>query len=73
MVQIRCYACHMPFALSRDTVHSALDQVTEEGLSHFNAYCPRCRKANRISRERLQKAAPEWNPTEAEEEQTAAD
>ncbi len=63
-MQIRCYACHMPFSLNKATVHGALDQVYTEDLSHFNAVCPRCRKANRISKQQLQRAAPDWIPPE---------
>jgi hypothetical protein len=61
-MQIRCSNCHRPFALSREAIHAALDTVTAEDLSHFNAYCPHCRRANRISRQELQRAAPDWKP-----------
>jgi hypothetical protein len=59
----------MPFALNKEAVHSALDTVTRENLSHFNAYCPRCRKANRISRDRLERAAPDWTASEPEKQE----
>lgn len=59
-MQIRCYNCHKPFALGKDAVHAALDTLNAEGLSHYNAYCPHCRRANRVSREELQRAAPDW-------------
>jgi hypothetical protein len=45
-----------------------LDAVTTEDLSHFNAYCPHCRRANRISRQELLRAAPDWEPQPPEEE-----
>jgi hypothetical protein len=63
-MQIRCYSCHTPFSLNRETIHAALDHLTSEDLQHFNAHCPRCRKANRISRQQLLRAAPEWVPSE---------
>jgi hypothetical protein len=66
-MQIRCYSCHTPFAISRDAVRAALDQIHEQGLSHYNAQCPRCRKVNRISPEQLQRAAPDWVPPEEQE------
>ena len=59
-MQIRCYHCHRPFALSKEVVHAALDLVTEENLSHYDAACPHCRRINRISREELAHAAPDW-------------
>lgn len=70
-MQIRCYNCHRPFALSQAVVHSALDHVTVAGLSHYNAYCPHCKRANRISVEELHRAAPNWEPQSAEEESAA--
>jgi hypothetical protein len=59
-MQIRCHNCHRPFALSREAVHTALDIVTEEQLNHYNATCPHCRRVNRISRDELMRAAPDW-------------
>jgi phage FluMu protein Com len=69
-MQIRCSHCHKPFALGKDAVHAALDTVFAEDLSHYNAYCPHCRRANRISREELLHAAPDWSPSSPEEETT---
>lgn len=66
-MQIRCYNCHKPFALSREAIHNALDITTAEGLGHYNAYCPHCRRANRISSEELHRAAPEWEQRTPEE------
>jgi phage FluMu protein Com len=67
-MQIRCNNCHKPFALGKEAVHAALDTVSAEDLSHFNAYCPHCRRANRISRQELLRAAPDWEPQTAQEE-----
>jgi phage FluMu protein Com len=61
-MQIRCYNCHKPFALSNEQVHAALDMVEAKDLHHYNARCPFCRKMNRISREELMHAAPDWKP-----------
>jgi hypothetical protein len=59
-MQIRCYSCQTPFALNREAVHAALDTIEEGDLKYFNAHCPRCRKANRLSRQQLLNAAPDW-------------
>jgi hypothetical protein len=59
-MQIHCYHCHKPFAISKEVIHNALDALSDENLSHYNAYCPHCRRANRISFEELQRAAPDW-------------
>lgn len=75
-MQVRCYHCHKPFALSREVIHQALTILTNEGLAHYNAYCPHCRRANRVSRAELLRAAPDWRPTQpsaSQEKTTAAD
>jgi phage FluMu protein Com len=69
-MQIRCYHCHKPFALGKETIHAALDEITTQGLSHYDAHCPHCRRANRVSRPELIRAAPEWRKQAAEEEAT---
>ena len=61
-MQIRCYQCQRPFALSKDEVHTALDQITANNLSHYDAPCPHCRRVNRVSKKELQRAAPDWKP-----------
>ena len=65
-MQIRCQNCHRPFALSKEAVHAALEQVTAEDLKHFDAHCPHCRRVNRVSRQALKRAAPTWKPQEEE-------
>lgn len=59
-MQIRCQFCHRPFALGKDAVHAALELVTAEQLNHYDANCPHCGKVNHVSRNQLQRAAPDW-------------
>jgi phage FluMu protein Com len=66
-MQLRCYHCHKPFALSNAAVYSALNTLSKENLGHYNAQCPHCRRVNRVSQEELLHAAPDWKPEEAEE------
>jgi phage FluMu protein Com len=65
-MQIRCNNCHKPFALSKEAIHSALDQVNAEDLGYYGAPCPHCRRVNRISRQELQRAAPDWQGQSSE-------
>lgn len=65
-MQIRCYQCHKPFALGQEEVLLALNTLHSEKLHHYNAYCPHCRRTNRVSQKELQRAAPDWTPTEEE-------
>jgi phage FluMu protein Com len=69
-MQIRCYHCHRPFALGKETVHTALDTVVSDNLSHYDAPCPHCRRVNRISRQALERAAPEWLRNKEQEADT---
>lgn len=62
-MQVRCYNCHRPFAIGKQNVHNALDVMHEDDLNHYNAQCPFCRRANRISKEELIRAAPDWEPS----------
>ena len=34
--------------------------MEEDDLVHFDFRCPKCKKANRVSREQLEHAAPGW-------------
>lgn len=60
-MQIRCLHCGMPFALGKDVIHAALDLLEEQEHKFYDARCPKCRKANRISKPQLLKAAPGWS------------
>ena len=66
-MQINCYSCHNHFTMRREEVHAALDEMVSEGLSHYNAVCPRCGKANKVSMKQLKRWAPRWEPSTAKE------
>ncbi len=68
-MQIRCYNCHKPFALGKETIYIALQEMSESSMSHYNAYCPHCGRANRVSPKELQRSAPDWKPEEQTPEQ----
>jgi phage FluMu protein Com len=59
-MQILCYHCHKPYALNKDAVVAALDQMASENLSHYDVPCPHCRRVNRVSQKELLRAAPDW-------------
>lgn len=67
-MQLRCQQCHRPFAIGKEAVHAALDLMFAEDLGHYNAHCPHCRKVNRVSRDAMLRAAPDWKKEEAEGE-----
>jgi phage FluMu protein Com len=66
-MQIRCAHCGIPFSLNQEAIHAALDMMSEQGLKHFDARCPQCRKVNRIPLKKLQQAAPDWEKSTSTE------
>jgi hypothetical protein len=38
----------------------ALQEVDSQKLTHYDAQCPRCRRATQIPRQRLEMAMPNW-------------
>jgi len=38
----------------------ALQEVDSKKLTHYDAHCPRCRRATQIPRQRLEMAMPNW-------------
>lgn len=57
-MQTRCYRCGCSFALRREEMQFALQSLEQSGGNHYDAHCPRCKHANRISIEQLRRAAP---------------
>lgn len=66
-MQVRCFKCQMPIALSREAIYTALDFLTDENLSHYDVRCPKCRTTNRVSLDQLKHAAPNWTRQREEE------
>ncbi len=65
-MQIQCQHCHKPYALNKETLHQALDQIVAADQGHYNAHCPHCGKTNKVGRAQLMRAAPDWEKKEAE-------
>ncbi|MEZ0397279.1 MAG: hypothetical protein ABWK53_12730 [Anaerolineales bacterium] len=59
-MQLRCTYCQTMFALSRDEMLAALEHVEEQKLKYYDAHCPKCRRANRVDRLKLELAYPNW-------------
>jgi hypothetical protein len=39
---------------------AAIQYMTEKNMNHYDAHCPRCRRANSISRQRMELFFPNW-------------
>ena len=59
-MNLRCSFCQTPFTLSRIEMVDALQEMDAQNLNHYDAHCPRCRRASAIPRQRLEVAMPKW-------------
>ena len=59
-MNIRCSFCQTPYALSRVAMLDALQEIDSKNLTHYDAHCPRCRRATQIPRQKLEVAMPNW-------------
>lgn len=59
-MNLRCLYCQTPFTLPRAEMLAALVTMHEKDQNHYDAHCPRCRRANSISRQRMELFFPNW-------------
>lgn len=59
-MNIRCSFCQTPYTLGRVALLDALQEVDAQNLTHYDAHCPRCRRATPIPRQKLEMAMPNW-------------
>lgn len=59
-MNIRCAFCQTPYTLSRVDMLDALQEMDANSLTHYDAHCPRCRRATQIPRQRMEMAMPKW-------------
>lgn len=59
-MNIRCSFCQTPYTLGRVALLDALQEVDANKLTHYDAQCPRCRRATKIPRQKLEMAMPNW-------------
>lgn len=59
-MNLRCIYCQTPFTLARTEMLGAIVTMNEKSQNHYDAHCPRCRRANSISRQRMELFFPNW-------------
>ncbi len=59
-MNLRCIYCQTPFTLARAEMLTAIVHMKEKNMNHYDAHCPRCRRANSISRQRMELFLPNW-------------
>lgn len=59
-MNLRCTYCQTPFTVGRLEKLAALQRMQAEDLHHYDVFCPRCRRATSVSRQRLEIFTPGW-------------
>jgi|SRR5688572_11453044 len=59
-MNIKCSFCQTPYTLSRVEMIDALQEMDAQKLSHYDAHCPRCKRATPIQRARMEMMMPKW-------------
>ncbi|MCS7010620.1 MAG: hypothetical protein N2049_09715 [Anaerolineales bacterium] len=72
-MQVTCTYCRTLFALSREEILAALQQMERRQQKYFDAHCPKCRRANRVERKRFESALPQWRALLEQAERADAD
>lgn len=59
-MNLRCSFCQTPFTLGRIEKLDALQHMDANNLTHYDAHCPRCRRATPVLRQKLEMTMPNW-------------
>jgi len=59
-MQLRCTYCQTMFAISHEEMLASLEHMEENNLVYYDAHCPKCRRANRVERVRMERFFPDW-------------
>ncbi|MGB8212669.1 MAG: hypothetical protein WCE68_03830 [Anaerolineales bacterium] len=59
-MQLRCSYCQNMFSISQDDMLAGLEHMEEQKQTYYDAHCPKCRRANRVERSRMERFFPDW-------------
>jgi hypothetical protein len=59
-MNLRCSFCQTPFTIGRIEKLDALQHMDANNLTHYDAHCPRCRRATPVLRQKLEMTMPNW-------------
>ena len=59
-MNIRCSFCQTPYTIGRVETLDALQHLYAKNLNHYDAHCPRCRRATPVLRQKLEMTMPNW-------------
>jgi hypothetical protein len=59
-MNLRCSFCQTPYTIGRIEKLDALQHMDANNLTHYDAHCPRCRRATPVLRQKLEMTMPNW-------------
>ena len=59
-MQLRCTYCSNMFSISQEEMLAGLEHMEEHQQTYYDAHCPKCRRANRVERARMERFFPDW-------------
>jgi hypothetical protein len=59
-MQLRCTYCSTMFSISQEEMLAGLEHMEEQKQTYYDAHCPKCRRANRVERARMERFFPDW-------------
>ena len=62
-MQLRCTYCQTMFNITQDEMLAGLEHMEEQKQAYYDAHCPKCRRANRVERARMERFFPDWKKT----------
>ena len=62
-MQLRCTYCQNMFNITQDEMLAGLEHMEEQKQAYYDAHCPKCRRANRVERARMERFFPDWKKT----------
>ncbi|HSM70969.1 MAG TPA: hypothetical protein VK851_05450 [Anaerolineales bacterium] len=62
-MNLRCSFCQTPYTLGRIEKLDALQHMDANKLTHYDAHCPKCRRATPVLRQKMEMTMPNWRET----------
>ncbi len=72
-MQLKCTHCNKMFAENKDAALAGMYAIHHDGMQHYDATCPHCQHAVRVSDEQMKITYPSWEEEYQEMMQRAAE
>jgi phage FluMu protein Com len=57
-MQLKCNYCSTMYAIGREEAQAAIQMIRSGEKAHYDAHCPKCRRATKITRQQLERGYP---------------